>query len=177
MSDLPKIISKIFGLIDKFKGYIKISNVDEVSRRYFVLNTFDGAITALGVVIGSYTSGINDPKIVTGLMVSLSIAMGVSGFSGAYLAEMAERSRRLKELEEALFTRLDKTLLGRASRFATLWAAFVDGASPAVAASIASTPFIASSMGLLEFSICGEDLPHPYALPPLYIGDVSWRDI
>lgn len=151
MADL-KILHKFFDTIRNIKGYIRVSNVDEVSRRYFVLNTFDGAITALGAVIGSYTSGIKDPRVVTGLMLSLSIAMGASGFSGAYLAERAERSRRLKELEEALFTRLENTLLDRASRFATLWAAIVDGSSPAVAASIASIPFIASSLGLLEFS-------------------------
>ena len=41
-------------LMDRIEEYIKISNVGEISRRYFVMNAFDGALTMLGVIIGAH---------------------------------------------------------------------------------------------------------------------------
>lgn len=149
---LPSALKPIKEKVRKLKGYTRIAEVGEVARRYFILNTFDGAITALGVIVGAYTSGVRDPRIVIGLGVSLSLAMGISGFSGAYIAERAERIRKLKEIEKALFARLENSMLARASRFAMFWVALVDGASPAIATLIALSPFVLASFGLLPFT-------------------------
>ena len=49
-------------VIKRWKNYSKISGVGAITRRYFVMNAFDGALTMLGVVIGAYISGvINQP--------------------------------------------------------------------------------------------------------------------
>ena len=49
-----------------------------------------------------------------------SVAMGISGISGAYLAERAERKRDLKKLEMAMLKNLDDTHYARATEFASV---------------------------------------------------------
>jgi hypothetical protein len=46
--------------------------------------------------------------------------MGISGISGAYLAERAERKRDLKKLEMAMLKNLDDTHYARATEFASV---------------------------------------------------------
>ena len=35
---------------------LRISRSEEIARRYFVVNGFDGALTMLGIIIGFYVS-------------------------------------------------------------------------------------------------------------------------
>lgn len=79
------------------------------------------------------------------------MAMGMSGFFGTYMTERAERTRKLKKLERAMVTNLDDSVWDNASSFVSVWAAFVDGLSPALAAIVAVVPFIMASFGALEF--------------------------
>ncbi|RLE55199.1 MAG: hypothetical protein DRJ30_04125 [Candidatus Methanomethylicota archaeon] len=135
---------------DNFKHYLKISGIGEIARRYFIMNAFDGAVTMLGILIGAYVGGAVSPKIILSAGLGAGIAMGVSGFFGAYLAEEAERSRRIRSLEKALHIDLDDTLIGRAATFAAVMAALIDALSPMLAALISISPFILSFMGILD---------------------------
>jgi len=40
--------------LNRWKRYHRVSGVSSITRRYFVMNAFDGALTMLGVVIGAY---------------------------------------------------------------------------------------------------------------------------
>lgn len=137
--------------LKKSKRYMEIAKVGEIARRYFVLNAFDSALTVLGIIMGSYLVDVKDPHIVIGASFGACLAMGISGFWGAYMAEKAERTRALKDLETALFINLKNTLLEKASKAATLWIAFVDGISPTVVALSAITPFLLSHRSLISF--------------------------
>ena len=121
--------------------YFQITGAQKIIRRYFAMNAFDGAMTSLGVVIGAYLSQIDDPRSVIGVIITSGIAMMVSGFSGTYMTERAERSHSLNELEDAMLINLDDTVYGRAGRFISVFAALVDG----------SAPFIASIPSLIPF--------------------------
>ncbi len=125
----------------RWKRYHRVSDVASITRRYFVMNAFDGALTMLGVVIGAYVAGVPEPMLIISAAVAGSIAMGTSGMSGAYMAEKAERRKKLKKLEKAMLTDLKDGLHDKSYRFATVWAAIVDGASPAFAAMIVVSPF------------------------------------
>jgi len=139
------------GRIGEFRNYVKITEADEIARRYFVMNAFDGSLTMLGIILGTYLAQVHDAKIVIGAGVGASLAMGMSGFFGTYMTERAERTRKLKKLERAMVTNLDETVWDNASSFVSVWAAFVDGLSPALAAIIAVVPFIFSSANLIDF--------------------------
>jgi len=141
---------KIEGTLERWKQYHKISDVGPITRRYFVMNAFDGALTMLGVVIGAYVAGILEPLPIISAAVAGSIAMGTSGLSGAYMTEKAERTKKLKELEKAMLTDLKNGLHYKSHRFAMIFAAIVDGASPALAAMLVASPFIAARFGFLS---------------------------
>ena len=78
--------------------------------------------------------------------------MGLSGFAGAYMTEEAEREKKLNDLEKLMLTELKDSVVGKASRFASLWAGIVDGVSPALTALICLTPFFLSSHGLFSIN-------------------------
>ena len=136
----------------KFKVYLRVTGADSISRRYFVMNSFDGALTMLGVIVGAWASGSLDPRVIIGIGLGASLAMGVSGFSGAYMAERAERKRRLNRLKRAMLTDLGNTMHGKASHFASVWTAAVDAISPFMAALISMLPFFLAAANLIPAS-------------------------
>ena len=128
--------------IERFREYLEVSRAQEIARRLFVMNAFDGTLTIMGVVIGAHFSGVSNPRVVIVAGIGGAVAMGISGVSGAYLAERAERKRDLKKLEMAMLTKLEDTHFARASEFASLVVAFVDGISPAISAAILVIPYL-----------------------------------
>lgn len=136
-----------------FKNHLSISRAQDISERYFVINAFDGAMVMLGAIIGAYVAGSLDPRILVSVGLGASLAMGISGFSGAYLTEKAMMKKKIKELEEAMFADLEGTVIEDASKVAVMWIAFVDGISPALAAVVSLSPFILALLGLLPVSI------------------------
>jgi len=139
--------------LNKLRDYIRISKVGGISRRYFVMNAFDGAMTVLGIVIAAYFSGMHEPSLIVSAGLGASVAMGISGFSGAYMTEESEKNRKLNTLEKYMLKKLDNTMIGRANKFASLWAAIVDGLSPALAALIVLIPFFLSMAALMPMVI------------------------
>ncbi len=124
-----------------FNFYDAMTGMSEIIRRTFVNNSFDGALTMLGVLLGSYVGGIKDPVLVIKLGLATSIAVGISGLTGALFAESAERKKQLKEMEEALHRNLDNTEYKKAHDTATILTALMDGFSPFIASIIILLPF------------------------------------
>lgn len=135
---------------DSFRYYLKVSGVSEIARRYFVMNAFDGAVTTLGVLIGALIGGGLSPRVILAAGIGAGIAMGVSGFFGAYLAEEAERSRKIKELEKALQIDLDDSVIDKAAKIAAITAAIIDAMSPVMATTVSLIPFVFSVFGLID---------------------------
>jgi predicted membrane protein (TIGR00267 family) len=127
--------------IDLYRKYLETTKAQEIARRLFVMNAFDGALTIMGVVIGAHFSGVSDPHIIITAGIAGSLAMGISGISGAFLAERAERKRDLRKLETAMLKNLDDTHYARATEFASVIIAIVDGISPALSAAILVMPY------------------------------------
>ena len=137
--------------LKRWKRYHKISDAGSIARRYFVMNAFDGALTMLGVVIGAYVAGvIEQPTIIISAGIAGSIAMCASGVSGAYMTEKAERTKKLKQLEKAMLKDMKNGLHHKSHRFAIIFAAFVDGASPALAAMAVVSPFFIVHFGIIS---------------------------
>jgi predicted membrane protein (TIGR00267 family) len=135
------ILNPLRDLIQKLQKYNQIANIGGIARRYFAMNAFDGVLTIIGVLMGSFTAGVEDSRIVVSTGLATCVAMGISGLWGAYLTEAAERKRSLSELEGYTLTDLNDTSLGEASRAAVVIVALVDGLSPFLAALVILTPF------------------------------------
>ena len=133
------------GIKEKFSDatqYLTVTGANKIIRRYFAMNAFDGAMTSLGVVMGSWLGSITDPRSTIGVILTSGVAMMVSGFSGTYMTESAERNHSLNELEDAMLIDLDNTIYGQASRFVSVFAALVDGSAPFLASIPAVVPFL-----------------------------------
>ena len=149
---------KIKKTLRRWRRYHRISDAGKITRRYFVMNAFDGALTMLGVVIGAYVTGKMNSLMIISAGLAGSIAMGISGISGAYMTEKAERTKKIKKLEKAMLTDMKESIHGKSHRFATIFAAIVDGVSPAIAAMIVVSPFFLANYGIIlqetAFIIC-----------------------
>jgi len=123
------------------RDYGTIADIGEIGRRYFAMNAFDGVLTIMGVLMGNMGAKVTSPRIVLTTGLSTCIAMGISGLWGSYLTESAERKRDLDELGSQTLTDLNKSKFGRASRFAVVVIAIIDGLSPFLAALLILIPF------------------------------------
>jgi predicted membrane protein (TIGR00267 family) len=120
----------------------------EIARRYLAMNAFDGALTMLGLILGGLIT-INPANLPDAMLqfnaillaaAGTSIAMAISGFSGSYLTESAERDREVDELGKAMLSDMSETMYAKATRTTSVVVALVDGSSPAIAAFIIIIP-------------------------------------
>jgi len=127
--------------LQQLREYEDIAEIGEIARRYFAMNAFDGVLTMIGVLVGNYSAGVESARVVISTGLATSMAIGVSGFWGAYFTESAERKRDLDDLESYTLTDLNETKIGRASRAAAIVVSLVDGLAPFLAALVVLSPF------------------------------------
>ena len=143
------LLSRFRNLRNRWKRYAKLSDVGPIYRRYFVMNGFDGILTMFGIIIGSHFTESLEPSFIITAGIAGCIAMGVSGSSGAYMTEKAERTRELKKLEKAMLTSLDKSVHKEASEFATIFVAIIDGLSPALFGIFVISPYFLANREII----------------------------
>ncbi len=126
----------------RVREYNEITNLGPITRRYFVIGAFDGALTILGIIVGAYAAGARDaarPIILTASL-SAAIALAVSSAVGAYEAERVEKKLDISTIERAMLSRLSEEHKD-AFRFAAIMSALVHGIAPILAALPPMVPF------------------------------------
>jgi predicted membrane protein (TIGR00267 family) len=161
---------------EKLRYYDAITGMNKILRRYFVMNSFDGALTMFGLLLASFAAGVEDPLLIVKIGMGTAVAIGFSGLTGALLTERAERLREIKNMERALHRKLDNTDYKRAYDFAALITAAVDGLSPLLVAVVLLSPFLlvplpeayyyAFSLALVFFFLLGA-----------FLGEVSRQNL
>jgi len=131
--------------IERIKRYNAIANIAAIARRYFVMNAFDGILTTTGVFLAAFFAGIREARIIIIAGVGAAVAIGISGFWGAYLTESAERKRILRTPKKILKIDAPLKQIKRSFNFAIVSLSLVDGLSPLMAALIMTSPFIFSA--------------------------------
>lgn len=126
----------------------QLTHAHRIARRYFVTNGFDGALTMLGLTMGFYSSGSVATSVIISACLGAAIALTVSGLTSAYVSELAERKKELKELEQAVVGDLENTAHGRAARWVPILIAVVNGFSPLLMALLIMTPLWLSEAGI-----------------------------
>ena len=134
-------------MFKRLKRTLRYSESAEYPRRYAVMNAFDGVITILGIILGSKLLGSAEAGQIVAASVGALIAMGVSGASGTYITEMAEQERKIKELQDAMLTNLEGTILVKAHREAAVISALVDSAAAIFAGLLAVAPYFLTVAG------------------------------
>ena len=180
MGGLDKPLRRLTQAIDDIREYGRIAGFWQIARRALANNSFDGVLTTIGLLMGSYVAGVRDAPVVIRTGIATSMAMGVSGLWGSWLAESAERSRELAELERLSLTDLGQTKIGRASRMAVVVVSAVDGLAPFVSSMFVLIPmFFLAPIGNI---VVGYALSMAVALASLFglgafLGSISGAGI
>ena len=138
---------RLHGWFRKVKVYLDVTRARGIARRYFIMNGFDSSMTMFGIVIGSWMARITEAGVIVAAGLGACLAMGVSGFFGAFMAERAERRGHLRTLEAA--PAQPDPIHYEASRFVSIYVALIDGISPTLTAIVSLAPFILARIGLL----------------------------
>lgn len=128
-------------VIGRVKKFLSITKSKGIARRYFIINSFDGALTALGIIIGASLANA-DPRLIISAVIGASIAMLISGFTGTYMSERTEKLIELKGIERAVLRKLRKTSLGSAFKTTPFITAAIGGLSPLGAAIFVLIPYL-----------------------------------
>ncbi len=134
--------------LSELRTMLAISGSDEITRRYFVVNGFDGALAMLGLLAGFNVSGQVPLSIVITSCLATALALAMSGVSSAYISESAERRRSLNELEEAMVSPLPESHHARAASWVPWLVAVVNGAAPMLFALLIIAPLWLAENGL-----------------------------
>ncbi len=126
---------------------------DEIVRRYVVVNSFDGVLTALGIIFAEFFAGIADPRLVILPGMGTAIALFISGSWSAYAAERSEMAQKVKDLEKHLLRKIESGRIIRENRRKVLLVSLVNGLAPAVSAMLVLSPFFMVAGGLISLEL------------------------
>lgn len=136
--------------------YYKILVEHEIVRRYIIINSFDGALTILGIIMAVFISGIHDPRLIILPAVGASVAMCVSGIWGSYAAERAEIRKKIREMEAHMMRDLSGTEFSRKREEMAWIIGIVDGIIPLLMAIVLIIPFFLVVPGILSITLAYE---------------------
>jgi predicted membrane protein (TIGR00267 family) len=136
------------GFLGEIRLLLRITRSQEIARRYFIVNGFDGALAMLGLTMGFFVGDEAAPKTMLTACMGTAIALMMSGLSSAYVSESAERRRELAELEQAMVTDLDASAHAKAARLVPLLIAAVNGLSPFILAMVIVSPLWLHELGV-----------------------------
>lgn len=135
-------------LLSQINFLLRITHSNDIMRRYFVVNGFDGALTMMGLIIGFLVSTPAELSTIINACLGTAIALAISGVSSAYVSESAERQHALKELEEAMISDLHESSYGHAMRWVPLLIALVNGLAPLIFSLLILIPIFISKAGI-----------------------------
>lgn len=134
-------------MLSRLRHFVGISRSHRIARRYFVVNGFDGALTMLGLLLGFRFGGMIEIEVAITACVGAAIALGMSGFSSAWLSEAAERRREFRRLQKAMVVDISGTAHHDAARWVPILIGCVNGLSPLLISLLIIAPLFLSLHG------------------------------
>ncbi len=128
----------------KIKDVLKTLREEGIARRFFVMNSFDGLLTVLGVLIAMYLFNEESSRFIILSCMAPAVALMISGIWSAYTIERAERWKELEKIERHMLKSLEKTRIGRRYNFLVIINSLINGLSPLVVSLIVVSPFFLS---------------------------------
>ncbi len=128
-----------------FRGLLDAWNrekVQSISRRYFISNGFDGALTSIGITVGALLSGVPDGITVFKVGGGAAVGLATSGVWSVWEIERAEKLADLHELENAMLEDLEDTEIYRNNKEARVVNAVMSGIGPSIGIMLPVLPFL-----------------------------------
>ncbi|MBU0635581.1 VIT1/CCC1 transporter family protein [Candidatus Micrarchaeota archaeon] len=130
--------------------FLTLLKQNAVIRRYIIMNSFDGALTILGILIATFLAQILNPTVIIVSSLGVIVSTGVSGIWGGYMAERAEKKKARRELEMHLMRRLSKTKIEREMKKVAWFMGLANGLSSTIVSLIAIIPFFLAVLGFIQ---------------------------
>ena len=128
--------------LNSIRDSLKREDVRSISRRYFISNGFDGTLTATGVTVGSFLSGVPDGLTVFKVGIGAAIGLATSGVWSVWEIEKAEKLAELHEVEEEMLEELEGTALHEHKKEGRVVNALASGLGPVIGVLIPIAPFL-----------------------------------
>jgi predicted membrane protein (TIGR00267 family) len=140
--------------LEQIKEALGREEVRSISRRYFMSNGFDGTLTAIGVTVGSYLSGVSSGFTVFKIGMGAMIGLATSGVWSVWEIERAEKIAELREKEDAMLKDLEGTELQKRKKQGRIINAVMSGLGPVLVITSIVSPFLLTSyITLLQATI------------------------
>ena len=143
--------------LEEVRELLRKEEVRSISRRYFISNGFDGTLTSIGIIVGSYLSGVSDGITVVKIGAGAAVGLATSGVWSVWEIERAEKRAEILQLERAMLTDLDDTNVQRQKVGARKINAVMSGIGPLIGILLPLVPFLLQStyFSLLEATVVG----------------------
>jgi len=137
----------------KIGEILDILKDEGIARRFFVMNSFDGILTVLGVLIAMYLFDEKNPNFIILSCIAPAIALTISGIWSAYTIERAERKRELGMIEKQMLRSLKETKIGRRLNLLVILNSLINGISPLIVSVFTISPFLFSLTKLISIKM------------------------
>ncbi|MFB6099857.1 MAG: VIT1/CCC1 transporter family protein [Candidatus Nanohalobium sp.] len=136
-------------MIEELRESWQREEVRSISRRYFISNGFDGTLTATGVAVGSFLSGVPDGLTVFKVGIGAGIGLATSGVWSVWEIEKAEKLAQLHALEDSMMEDLKNTEVHEKKKQGRIINSLSSGLGPVIGVLVPILPFLLERGGLL----------------------------
>lgn len=136
---------------------LKDEDVRSISRRYFISNGFDGTLTTIGIIVGSFLGGSQSSMEIVRVVAGGTVGLAASGVWSVWEIERAEKLAELKAVEEKMLTGLEGTALHDRKGDARKINAAMSGLGPTIGMLLPIIPyfFVGVTLSMLWATVIG----------------------
>ncbi|MCS7123385.1 MAG: hypothetical protein RMJ17_02320 [Candidatus Aenigmarchaeota archaeon] len=138
----------------KINKVINIYGLETVARRYFVINSFDGIVVTLSILLMFYISGFFSKTMIIKTVLAAAVGASLSGFVGAYFSEVSERKHHRKKYEKLLLSTLKGSIIEKYEKHAAILMGLIEGLSPLIFSLITIIPLILTGNIIFSIYVC-----------------------
>ncbi|WP_136687948.1 VIT1/CCC1 transporter family protein [Halorhabdus amylolytica] len=132
-------------------------DVRSISRRYFISNGFDGTLTSIGIIVGSFLGGNQAAMDIVRIVAGGTVGLAASGVWSVWEIERAEKLAELKRVEAKMLSGLEGTELHERKGKARKINAAMSGLGPTIGMLLPIVPyfFVDVALSLLWATVLG----------------------
>lgn len=137
-------------MLGDLKERIMKGRGESIGQRYIALNGFDGILTVLGITVGAFSTSVNSPNVLISSCVGTAVGLLISGISGAYITEKAQRLKDFKELKSSMLTDMEGSIQEKEVQSESLMISLLNGFSPFFFAMVSVIPYFLANLDMIS---------------------------
>jgi predicted membrane protein (TIGR00267 family) len=144
---------KVADIVSNLIKILRTEDAGSIIRRFFINTLFDSTFMLLGIIVGAAFAADASLGVIMVTMLTSSLALGISTGVSVYEAESLEHERKISNLEKAMLTDLDNTVIDKTSKSVTILAMGINFLTPLFSCGVTISPFIFVALQILEINV------------------------